>query len=711
MSLPHVTRVAIHSDEDAVVDRLAQTLNGVDAVQLVDVGDGRRVSLVDARLQDAGATIERLVLAGGACVAISDGEDLDRLVALLRAGAAGCVTPHADAGSLARSMTAATQGMVMLPAAVARRIATRAASGSTPGEATGEIGRAAVEDVIARRRFDIVAQPIVDLRTGVIVAIEGLARFTAEPALPPNLWLAAADRAGLRVELEHALLCAAIGVLDGVPVHIALTVNLSPAAVMDPRLRTVLDGVPLDRLIVEIIDHHQLDDYEPLSEALSPLRTGGLRIAVDDSGQGLSSLQQMGQLAPSFMKLNRTLTRNIDRDPTKHALAYALSAFAGQIGSAIVAEGLETEAELRALRALGAPLGQGYLLAHPRPVAELELGRPLTLPLCDDADAAPEHSFDLHTVMREDFHEAARVALRLLAARRPSATFAVVHLDYARRRHTVIASRGALATQLEPGHSTPIEQSMSFHMVASRGPRLCSDVTADMAYGALPLARELEAGSYVGVPLELPDGTRMGALFGVERRPDAFTAEDLPLLNATAAVLGTVLVQQAAGRDRGGLLHYLRDLARTDGVTGVLNRPGFTEFLDDELERPAHRRQGAFVAVEVEDLASLREQYGRTVADLAIKDLASALRTSAEDLDPVGRLEENRFAVLLLCSAHDIAVPRLLQGLSSRLADFMARREITMSVRAGTVALKDLGHGGDAWERAAQSSTRIAAGA
>jgi diguanylate cyclase (GGDEF)-like protein len=707
MSLPDITRVAIHSDDHDVADRLAQTLRGVDAVRLVDADGGRRVSLVDARLPDADATVQRFVAAGGACLAISDGEDLDGLVALLQAGAAGCITANADEGTLHRAMAAAMHGMITLPAEVARRLATRAASVSAPSETRGKLGRAAVEDVIAHRRFDIVAQPIADLRTGEIVALESLARFTAEPVLPPNLWLAAADQGGLRIELEHALLRAAIGVLDGVPAHIALTVNLSPAAVMDPRLPEVLDGAPLHRLIVEIIDHHQLDDYEPLSEALSPMRTAGLRIAVDDSGQGLSSLQQMGQLAPSFMKLNRTLTRNIDRDPTKHALAYALSAFAGQIGSAIVAEGLETEAELRALRALGAPLGQGYLLAHPRPLAELELGQRLTLPPGDGPGAAPEPSFDLHTVVREDFHEAARVALRLLGSRKPSATFALVHLDYARRRHTVIASRGSLAPQLEPGRSTPIEQSMSFHMAASRGPRLCSDVAADVAYGRLSLARELEAGSYIGVPLELPDGTRMGALFGVERRPGAFTVEDLPLLNATAAVLGTVLVQQAAGRDRGGLLHYLRDLARTDGVTGVLNRPGFTEFLDDELERPAQRREGAFVAVEVEDLSSLREQYGRTVADLAIKDLASALRTSAEDLDLVGRLEENRFGVLLLCGAHDVAVPRLLQGLSSRLADFTARREITMSVRAGSVPLKDLGQRTDAWDRAAQNSARI----
>jgi diguanylate cyclase (GGDEF)-like protein len=708
MTPPDITTVAIHSDDDGTVDRLSEMLRKVAGVRLVEDGDGRRMSLVDTRIAGAAATVRRLVEGGGTCVAVSHGADVDAVAELLQAGANGCVAARADAGTLEHCLSAAARGTVTLPADVARSLASRVAGAPASAAGAPQIERAVVEQVIVERRFDIVAQPIVDLRTGEIVAVESLARFTAEPSLPPNVWLEAAEHAGLRIAMEHQLLRAAVALLRSIPGHIALNVNLSPAAAMDPALADVLDGVPLDRLILEITDHRQLDDYEPLSEALSPLRTSGLRLAVDDSGNGLTSLQQFAQLAPSFMKLNRRLTRNIDRDPTKHALAFALTAFAAQIGSAIVAEGLETEAELQTLRTLGALLGQGYLLAHPRPLDELNLDAPLSLPASRHGAAAEGPSFDLSELVRADFHEAARVALRMLGRQHPSASYAVAHLDYVRRRHTVIASRGSLASQLEPGRSIPIDQTMSFHMASGSGPRLCDDVDADPVYGGLPLARELEAGSYVGVPLELPDGTRMGALFGVDRRPRAFSSDDLPLLGAIATVLGTVLLEQSrGGRDRGELLHYLRELARTDGVTGVLNRAGLTEFLDDELQRPAGRRQGAYVAVEVQDFDSLREQYGRTVADLAIKDLATALRTSAEALDPVGRLSENCFGVLLLCDAYDEAVPRLLEGLTSRLADFTMRREITMSVRAGAVPLKDVVQRDDAWTLAAAAATRL----
>lgn len=710
MALPETTTVAIHCDDETTLDRLTATLKRVPGMRLVDDDQGRRITLVDTRAGESAATVRRIVDGGGTCLAVTHDADADAVAELLVAGAQGCVAARADAVTLEQSIAAAARGIVTLPVALARSLAARLATAPDHPAGAPRVDRATVEQVIAERRFDVVAQPIADLRTGEIVAVESLARFTAEPALPPNLWLAAAEALGLRVALEHELLRAAVALLERIPGHIALDVNLSPAAATDPAMAEILDGVPLHRLIIEITDHRQLDDYEPLSEALSGLRTSGLRIAVDDSGHGLTSLQQVAQLAPSFMKLNRTLTRNIDRDPTKNALAYALAAFAAQIGSAIIAEGLETEAELQALRALGAPLGQGYLLAHPRPLDELQLGARLSLPAPDRAGTAPGPAFDLAGIMRDDFHEAARVALRMLGRRHPEATFAVAHLDYVRRRHTVIASRGALAEQLEPGRSTRVEETMAFQMAAGRGSRVCDDVGADPVYGGLPLARHLEAGSYIGVPLELPDGTRMGALFGVARAPRAFSTADLPLLDAIGTVLGTVLVQQSGGAsNRGELLHYLRELARTDSVTGVLNRPGFAEFLDDELRRPPGRREGAFVGVEVEDLESLRKQYGRTVADLALKDLAAALRASAEVLDPVGRLADNRFGVLLLCDAHEAAVPRLLQGLGSRLTDFMARREVTLSVRAGAVPLRQLSGRGEAWARAAETATAIGA--
>src|SRR5680860_1166800 len=86
---------------------------------------------------------------------------------------------------------------------------------------------------------------------------------------------------------------------------------------------------------------------------------------IDDAGAGFASLRHVLGLHPDAVKLDLSLTRDIDRDPVRRALAASLVTFAREIGAAIVAEGIETRAELEALRALGVTHGQGYLLARP----------------------------------------------------------------------------------------------------------------------------------------------------------------------------------------------------------------------------------------------------------------------------------------------------------------------------------------------------------
>ncbi|HEU4976477.1 MAG TPA: EAL domain-containing protein [Baekduia sp.] len=708
MSMHNVATVAVHTGNGPLADRLRLMLGHLPDLRLVDAAQPRDVTLIDAHMDDATVLARRLTEAGGTFLVIFDGSELDQVTALLDRGAMGCVSARSDAQALRTAIGAARRGTVTMPASVAHNLRSRAAAPGDTGAGQPLVERRVVARVIAEQRFEIMGQPIVHLRSGEVVAVKTLPRFSVEPVLPPSTWLAAAEQHGMRVELEHRLLEAALAQLPGIPQHVVLSVRLSPEAAMAPALEGLLDGAPLHRLILEIADHRTLDDYEPLSEALSRLRTGGMRIAVDDSGAGLSSLLQVAQLAPDHMKLNRALTRNIDQKPMKHSLACTLTSFASQVDASVVVEGLETEAELVTLRALGATLGYGYLLAHPRPIPELDLTSPVPVP-ADDAtgQAAGTPAVDVRGVLRQDFHEAMRVALRMLSRQHPSATFAVAHLDYVRRRHTILASHGPLAALLEPGAFTDVEDTMAFHMAAGRGPSVCPNVNDDLLYGGLPQARGLEAGSYVGVPLELPDETRMGALYGIDRRPGGFTPDDVGLLAACSGALGTVLMEQVSGDDHGEVLRYLRELARTDSVTGALNEPGFTEMLEEELDRPPGRRLGAFVAVEVDDLESLRRHYGRAVADLSMKDLAGALRASADRLDPVGRLDDDRFGVLLLRERPEESVPRLLSGLESRMADSMARREITMSIRAGAVPLKDVPSLAEAWPRAAAEASPV----
>lgn len=144
--------------------------------------------------------------------------------------------------------------------------------------------------------------------------------------------------------------------------------NASPGALRSPALLAHLDEPSRHRLVIELAEHEPVDDYRPLVDSITSLRDHGIRLAVDDTGSGVASLQHIVKLQPDFIKLEQGLIEGIDADPAKRALVSALKSFAYDTRSKVIAEGIETEAELATLRDLGITLGQGYLLGRPAPL-------------------------------------------------------------------------------------------------------------------------------------------------------------------------------------------------------------------------------------------------------------------------------------------------------------------------------------------------------
>jgi EAL domain-containing protein (putative c-di-GMP-specific phosphodiesterase class I) len=221
-----------------------------------------------------------------------------------------------------------------------------------------------IEEVLAGDDLHMVYQPIVDLEDGSLVGFEGLARFRGEPSRPPAEWFAEATEVGLRTELELAAVEAALAELDALPPYVFLALNVSPTTVVAPRLLDVI-GTAADRLVIEITEHAPVDDYGALAGALGDLRARGAQVAIDDVGAGFSSLRHILRLGPEIVKLDSSLTADITNDPARRALASSLVAFAARIDARIVAEGIETEAELDVLRELGVDYGQGFHLGCP----------------------------------------------------------------------------------------------------------------------------------------------------------------------------------------------------------------------------------------------------------------------------------------------------------------------------------------------------------
>lgn len=257
---------------------------------------------------------------------------------------------------------------------IALRVAKRVPSGGqlsvySGGSLSGhgrESARGALRRVIGGDGLSMVVQPIVDVRSGAIHAYEALARFGPDGAGSPLQWFSLADELGEREALELACLREALELYCRRPRGVALSVNLSAPVLIDSGTLRMLERLgDLSGLIVEITEDALVHNGERLRAAIEPLRRRGVQMAVDDMGSGYSGLGQIMAVQPRYLKLDRSLVRGIDVDRERAALVGALSDYARRVDSLLVAEGMESESELRTLIELGVPLAQGFYLARP----------------------------------------------------------------------------------------------------------------------------------------------------------------------------------------------------------------------------------------------------------------------------------------------------------------------------------------------------------
>jgi len=243
------------------------------------------------------------------------------------------------------------------------------------GEDERDASRVRIQRVLGGTGLEMYVQPIVDLRSGSLAGMEALARFGAPPPRSPDQWFAEAAAVGLGLELELVAVRQAFEKLPALPAGAFLTVNVSPQTLCSSALQRALDDVAAERVVLELTEHVSVEDYAELEQVRGTLRSRGVRIAIDDTGAGISSLQHVIRLHPDVIKLDRSMIANLDSDPVRRALARALVELSAELGAEIVAEGIETTAELAALSRLNVPYGQGYLLGRPAALPDLKWER------------------------------------------------------------------------------------------------------------------------------------------------------------------------------------------------------------------------------------------------------------------------------------------------------------------------------------------------
>lgn len=215
----------------------------------------------------------------------------------------------------------------------------------------------------------VLLQPIVALSDGLRVGAEALSRFPAEWEKPPDEVFAEAASIGAGVELELLAVRRAVAQLPDFSGYLAI--NFSPGTLLDRGCLELLDGLPAERIVLELSEHDRVEDYDNLSATLDPLRRKGMRLAIDDVGAGFSSLRHILLTAPDIIKLDRSIVAGVAEDAVLRTLAQSLVSFGHGAGAVVVAEGIETEQDAAVLRSAGVDYAQGWYFARAGSVDQL----------------------------------------------------------------------------------------------------------------------------------------------------------------------------------------------------------------------------------------------------------------------------------------------------------------------------------------------------
>lgn len=517
-SEPSLTLVGVASDDEEALRLARESTPDVVLLDVQLLGEG-----------GVGAARQiRQVCPAARILALSGTRDRQQVIAMMRAGAAGYLVKAATPGEILRMLTDATSDNVTVSGVSANVLI-------DPSDPKVLEETLQIQSLLKGEHTHLVVQPIFDLQTSEIVGYEALARFELEPRAGPDVWFKRADKAGLRADLEFAVLGTALPLATSIPDGTFLGVNLSPSAVVSDNCETAFWNSAPDRLVVEMTEHLPVLDYPQMRNRLAALRAMGIRIAIDDVGAGFASLRHILELAPDYIKMDTSLTRHIDHDSPRRALAEALVYFAKELGASVVAEGVETKAELQVLKELGVRYAQGFYLARPGPFVGPSPSAEPAGRISELVDAAVAAVAGAKT---------APLAMEALGSHlSPHLPLDHVSLRVFTppNRMTLVALWDEGKTSIGPGVSSSVIATPFPEVVRRDGPVASSDF--DVYH---PLVERMlhEDGirSWVSIPLHRPGGTPSMLSFG-SRRLDAFDEVRIDVVARIGSAVERALLQ------------------------------------------------------------------------------------------------------------------------------------------------------------------------
>lgn len=267
-----------------------------------------------------------------------------------------------------------------------------------PGSPTVTVTASAIRAVLADPQSVAVSfQPLLDVQGNRTAGWEILTRFRRGPDVPTDQWFAAAYGHGLGVPLEAYVLSRVLPAWRLRSPGTFMTFNITPVALGDPAIeRLVTLQAPLHGLVVELTEqrgpHARTRCWQGACDRIRHL---GAMIAIDDLGTGYGELAEILALRPDIIKLDRSVVATVDRDPAQQALVRFLGDFCGHLDAWVLAEGVERQSQLEALRDLGVPLAQGWFTGRPAPTP-----RPCPAQLTRASEAVPRRPGTIATLAR-----------------------------------------------------------------------------------------------------------------------------------------------------------------------------------------------------------------------------------------------------------------------------------------------------------------------
>lgn len=217
-------------------------------------------------------------------------------------------------------------------------------------------------------------QPIVSLINGKKLGYEALSRGPRESLLnSPEELLRVAEMNNRLWELESLLRRKAFENIKGLSSHELLFVNVDPRIIEDPEFQSGMtlehlktNSLPQSKIVFEITERTAIYDYKKFRTIIDNYKGQNYMIAIDDAGSGYSGMRTITETKPHFIKIDMDLIRDIDTDPFKQAILNAFVTLGESTNINLIAEGIETKAELEMVINIGVTYGQGYYLQEPR---------------------------------------------------------------------------------------------------------------------------------------------------------------------------------------------------------------------------------------------------------------------------------------------------------------------------------------------------------